>query len=145
MDRIFFKTILVLVLLGVIAGLGVFAYRAGFSQGAAQSAQLSAGEAPALVYPYYGMWYGWPFYGVIMCLAPLFLMFLAFIALRGLFWHGRGGWRRMHYGPWDRRDWKEGVPPPVEEWHRKMHQGENSWTSSPADSQASAQARPEQV
>ena len=130
MERVFFKTILVLVLVGAIAGLGVFAYRAGFTQGAAESAQLMAGAAPAMFYPYYGMWYGGPFYGFLMCLAPLFLLFVAFIALRGLFWHGRGGWRRMHFGPWSRHEWKEGVPPPVAEWHRKMHESEGAQANS---------------
>jgi hypothetical protein len=132
MNRTFLKVILVFVLLVAIASLGIFAYRAGLSQGMAQSALLNTGAAPAPAYPYYGMYYGFPFFGMLSCLVPLFLLFVAFVALRGLFWQGRGGWGRMHHGPWGhypmggRPDWKEGVPPMVEEWHRKMHEGSAS-------------------
>ena len=122
MNKIFFRTILVLVLLAAIAGLGAFAFQAGIAQGIAQSAQLQHGELPAPVYPYHGMWYGGgPFFGFLGCLGPLFLFFLVFAALRGLFWHGRG-WGHHPHGTWGPRDWPEGVPPKVEEWHRKMHE-----------------------
>ncbi len=139
MYRILFKMFLAVVLLAAIAGLGVFAYQAGLAQGVAQNAQLPApaGGLPAPVYPYYpGMWYGHPFFGFgfLSCLGPLFLLFLAFAALRGLLWHGHGGWGRMHHGPWGRRDWQGEVPPPVQEWHRKMHEDAGSQTSTQSGS-----------
>jgi hypothetical protein len=132
MNRTFFKVILVFVLLAAIVGLAAFAYYAGVAHGTTQTALLNAGAAPAPVYPYYGMWYGYPFFGFLGCLVPLFLFFMAFIALRGLLFHGRGGCGMRHHGPWGgypgggRQDWKENVPPMVEEWHRKMHEGASS-------------------
>jgi hypothetical protein len=134
MYRTFYRVFLVLVVLGAIAGLGAFAYQAGVTHGIAQGVLFQGSELPAPVYPYYGSWYGKPFFGfgLFSCLVPLFLLFLVFFALRGLFWHRRGGWGRMHSGPWgwppsgDRRNWKEHVPPVVEEWHRKMHAGPSS-------------------
>lgn len=44
-------------------------------------------------YSFYGVPYGphyWGFggFGLLGCLVPLFLVFLFFFALRGLFWHG---------------------------------------------------------
>jgi hypothetical protein len=126
---IFFKVFLVLVLIGAVVGLGAFAYNAGLNQGAAQAAQVAAGEVPAAVYPHYPMPYARPFFGFgfLWCLGPLFLLFLLFFALRGLFWHGPRGWGPGRHGPWGHYpmggngDWKEGVPPRVEEWHRRMH------------------------
>jgi hypothetical protein len=134
MSRVFLKTILVLVIIGAIVGLGFYAYQLGVTQSAAQSAAISSGQAAAPVVPYYGMWYWPPFYGFgfLACLVPLFLLFLIFVAFRGLFWHGRPGWRRWHYGRWgypqngEKPDWKEGVPPMVAEWHRKLHEEEKA-------------------
>jgi len=134
MSRIIFKSILVLVLIGAVIGIGVYAYQVGVTQGAVRSAAISSGEAQAQVVPYYGMWYGPPFYGFgfLGCLIPVFLFFLALAALRGLFWHGRPGWRRWHYGPWgyphngEGHEWKGGVPPGVAELHRKLHEEANA-------------------
>lgn len=133
MSRVIWKTILVLVLIGAVVGLGFYAYQLGVAQGAAHNAAVTPGTAPAPVVPYYGVAYWPPFYGFgfLYCLIPFFLFFLFFAALRGLFWHGRGGWRRMHYGPWgyprngEGSDWKDNVPPMVAEWHRKMHEQPN--------------------
>jgi len=140
MNRFVFKAVLVFVLLAAIAGLGAFAYYAGVTQGAAHYVQINSAEMPAPVYPYPGMWLGMPFFGLLSCLAPLFLLFLVFVALRGLFWNGRSEWRSNHYGRWcltpmgTRQDWKEGIPPMVAEWHRKMHEGTGS-TATPAEGQ----------
>lgn len=130
MSRIFYKTILALVLIAAIVGLGFYAYQLGVTRGIAHSSALSTGTAPTQMVPYYGMGYWPPFYGFgfLACLIPLFLLFLVFIAFRGLFWHGRPGWRRWHHGPWsyprngEGSDWKDGVPPMVAEWHRKLHE-----------------------
>ncbi len=130
MSRVIFKTILVLVLIGAIVGLGFYAYQLGVAQGVAHTTAVTPGTAPTAPVPYYGMWYYPPFYGFgfLYCLVPFFLFFLLFAAVRGLFWHGRPGWRRWHYGPWgyprngEGTDWKENVPPMVAEWHRKLHE-----------------------
>lgn len=146
MSRTVLRIILVLVVIGAFIGLGFYAYQLGIAQGAAHTAAVTSGTAPAPapVVPYYG-WYYPPFYGFgfLYCLVPFFLFFLLFAALRGLFWHGRAGWRRWGYGPWgyprngEGSDWNKGVPPMVAEWHRKMHEEGNA--------QAGDQPNPEKV
>ena len=117
-----FRIIMVLVLIGAIIGLGAFAYRAGVTQGLALSAQVPAGEAIQPPLPYYPMYYGHPFYGFgfLGCLVPLFLLFLVFFALRGLFW-GPRHWGHMHHGAWGRGDPSQGPPTMFTDWHRQAH------------------------
>jgi hypothetical protein len=148
---VFFRVVMALVLIGALVGIGAFAYRAGMMQGVAQSAQLVQGQgaqsAPgaqgAPVMPYYRMGgYGMPFgrgmmgfgfFNPLSCLVPLFLIFLVFLAFRGLFWHGPRMWgRHMHHG-WGMGEGKD-VPPFFEEWHRKMHDAPVS--SEPTDKPA---------
>jgi hypothetical protein len=143
MSRIILKIILALVIIGAIIGIGFYGYQLGVTQGAAQSVALPAGQATTTVMPFYGMWYWPPFYGFgfLTCLIPLFLLFLVSIAFRGLFWRGRSDWRRWHHGPWgyprngEKPEWKEGVPPMVAEWHRKLHQEANSPTGNQQESE----------
>lgn len=57
------------------------------------SAAATMGESFQPLYSFYGVPYGphyWGFggFGLLGCLVPLFLVFLFFFALRGLFWHG---------------------------------------------------------
>ena len=123
-----FRIVAALVLITVIVSIGIFAYQSGVAQGVAQAGQFPAAEAR----PVYGMPYGMPFYGFgflgpFGCLVPLLLVFLAFGAFRAMLWGGR-----MHHGPWGmhRLHWKgepgEHIPPMVEEWHRRMHEGQTS-------------------
>lgn len=126
---IFFRILLTLVLLGVMAGLGVFAYNAGMAHGLAQTAQAAGGDGTKGLYPpypYYGMPFAHPFgfggFGFLGCLIPLFLLCLFFSVMRALIWHGPHGWG--HHG-WHRHGmggWDEGVPERVQEWHRQMHE-----------------------
>jgi hypothetical protein len=126
---IIFRIIMALVLLGALAAIGVFAYNAGVAQGMSVNLQAPAsgsGTAP-VPYPYYGYWHAFPFFGFgcFGLLIPLFLVFLAFAAFRGLFWHGPRHWHRMHHGPWGMpRAGESGmdIPPMVAEWHRRMHE-----------------------
>ena len=147
---VFFRVVMVLVLIGALVGIGAFAYRAGMMQGVAQSAQLvqapqsgqtqQGAQAPQSaqgaqrgpMMPYrYGMpgmpfgrgMMGFGFFNPLGCLVPLLLIFLVFAAFRGLFWHGgpRMWGRHMHRGEWGMGDGKD-VPPFFEEWHRKMHE-----------------------
>jgi hypothetical protein len=65
-----------------------------------------------------------PFFGCFGILIPLFLFFLAFAAMRHLFWGPGFGWRHhMHmHGRWgDKSRWGEDVPPMFAEWHRRAH------------------------
>jgi hypothetical protein len=160
----------VLLALGALAVLAFLAYQFGMSQGmlygTLQGITLNAqngAAAPAAPagYPQYGMPYGmwgWhsgpPFmgFGFLGCLIPLFLIFLFFGVMRGMFGR-RHGWG----GPWHHHGWTGGpgypgtqgypgeqgqpgaqgqpggqgqpddanrmnVPPFIHEWHRRMHE-----------------------
>src|SRR5919106_623877 len=114
MDNRFFWRTAALAFL-VVAGaaiIGVGAYNAGVAHGIANSAQ--ALPAPPAGAPYVYVWprpWGFGFFPVFPF---VFLLFLFFV-LRGLFWRGpwRGGWGFRH-----------GVPPGLEEWHRRAHAGQ---------------------
>ena len=131
--HILFRVLSGLVLLGVLIALGIFAYNAGIMHGQALNVQVPAGEAPAPAPYYYGMPYrmhfwGFPGFGFLGCLVPLFLIFLAFAALRGMFGFRRHGWYGMHHGPWGMHgkdpnwDPEKGVPGMFAEWHRRAHE-----------------------
>ncbi len=110
--RFILGLLLVLVLIGLAVGMGAYVYNAGVAQGMADSGKLTTTPYP---YPFYGPFFFRPFgFGFLGLLGPLFLFLIFFALLRGLFWgRYRGG-----YG----RHWEGGVPPAVEEWHRKMHE-----------------------
>jgi hypothetical protein len=121
--RIFWRVLAVVVLLAAIAGIGVYAYNLGAAQGLAQKVPAQMGETVPMPYLVYGHpFFGFGF-GLIGCLVPLFLLFLAFGSLRALFWHAPIGWSRMyHRRHWDWRDDKNrDVPPFFAEWHRRAH------------------------
>jgi hypothetical protein len=128
---IIFKIVLTLVIIGAIIGLGAWAYNAGVTQGMALNLQTQAGGTAPAPYPFYPMGYPYPFFGgfgFLGCLAPLFLLFLIFAALRGLFWHRPYGWRHMHHGPWgvgpngEKYEPGRDVPQMFKEWHRRAHE-----------------------
>ncbi len=138
----FMRAILVIVLLGALVALGAYVYNLGIAQGAAASLTEGATEgqtlpAPYFYAPYYRPWGGgFGFFGLCF---PFLAIFLIFAALRGLFF--RRGWRS--YGPHGRGwygngpggrgpGWEGGIPPRVEEWHRKMHASEAE-EASPAE------------
>lgn len=128
---IFFKVVLVIVMLGAVIALGAFAYQAGLTQGMAQTALVEGGKAglqPAYAVPYM-MPFGYPhfgMFGLFGLLIPFLLFLMIFSTIRGLIWGGHRGWHHMHHGPWGMRhgDWDKDmdVPPVVEEWHRQMHE-----------------------
>ena len=131
MKHIVFRILAGLVLLAAIAGIGFFAYNAGVVHGAALDLKplMAEGQAqPPIFMHSYGMGFhhAMPFFGCFGILIPLFLFFLAFAAMRHLFW-GPGHWghHRMHmhgHGPWgEKGPWAEGVPPMFTEWHRRAH------------------------
>ncbi len=124
--RIFWRIVVVLVVIAAILGIGFYAYNLGVAQTMAQKVPApSTGTVPAYPYywpPYFGVWHGFGFLG---CLVPLFLLFLVFGGLRFIFWRGPWGWRRHmmhrywaeHPGEGEDKD----VPPFFEEWHRRAH------------------------
>jgi hypothetical protein len=127
--NIIFRIIMALVLLAALVGIGVFAFNAGVARGLATNLPVPAGSngTVPLPYPYYGMHFGFPFFGFgcFGVLIPLFLLFLVFGAFRALMWHGPRRWHMMQHGPWGMPPTGEGgpgVPPMVAEWHRRMHE-----------------------
>jgi hypothetical protein len=99
-----------LLVIGAIAAVGVYEYRAGVARGVEMSGKLPAGAGWAgAPYPYgYGHGHFHPF-GFVF---PLLLVFLVFGFARRMFWWGRGG---PGY-------WRGGDPARLDEWHRKAHE-----------------------
>lgn len=119
------RALLVLVLVGGAAMLGIAAYNAGVTQGLVESGQVAPGGY--IGGPYIGGWgYGWGHglgFGFFGFLGTLLFIFLVVGLLRAAFGHGRGwgpgprGW----YGPDGRpgRDaWDERVRRVHDELHR---------------------------
>ena len=131
--RYFFQIVFGLILIGALIALGVYVYNAGVAQGLASGTALQTMEGGALPQPYnyyppfYRPW-GFSFFGFI---GMLLFLFLIFALMRGLFFrslrhykHGYGrGFGRWKWGS-SPEQWKEGIPPMVAEWHRKLHDEE---------------------
>jgi len=120
--HIVFRIVAGLVLLAAVAGIAFLAYQAGVTHAAVANVQLPAVENRL---PYYGMhpFMGFSIFGVLFA---LFLLCLAFSAMRRLIWGPRWGWRHMGHGPMGRGymghgPWVEGVPPMFAEMHRRAH------------------------
>lgn len=108
-NRTLFWVAVGLLLIGMLAGVGYWAYNAGLAHGLT-NAPTAAGGAPVVVWPRWG--FGFGFFPIF----PVFFLILFWIVLlRGLFWRGRGWGRACGYG------YGRGVPPQFEEWHRRAH------------------------
>ena len=136
--HIVFRILAGLVLLAAMAGLGFFAYQAGIAHGVAANIQVSTADTNGSTYLYRGMPYGhfmgFPGFGLFRLLIPLFLLFLAFGALRRLIWGPRWGMRHMGHGPMGHGPWGEGVHPMFAEMHRRAHAAQAN--EKPADKKA---------
>lgn len=133
--RFWFRVLLAVILVAALVGLGVWVYNAGVAQGMLASGNIalpgggttpSNGAAPYMFYPYFYHPWGFGFWPFGLCFGVLFFLFILF-AIRGLFFRGfhRRGWHGYGPGRWGNgpgEQWKENVPPFVEEWHRKMHE-----------------------
>jgi hypothetical protein len=112
----------VIILLTGIAAVGYFAYTAGVAQGqtavpaVAETDGAVLGHAVGSFHPARGL----AFFPGLLCLAPLFLAFFIFMPLRMIFGPSRMP-MRMH-GRWHGCGDSSEVPPPVAEWHRRMHE-----------------------
>jgi hypothetical protein len=112
--------LLVVAVVAGVAGVASYSYHLGVAQGFAQSDKLPApgpGTGPYPAYPYSVYPYGYPFhgpfgFGFFGFVWMILFIFLVFALLRGLFWR-----RHAWVGSWER-----GVPPWVEEWHRRAHE-----------------------
>jgi len=100
---------------------GVVAYQAGWSEGAAT--HLSDGVTAAAPYYYYGPhFFGFGLFGLLFFLFLLFVLFR--IAAFGRGW-GYGGWGRGGYGRGFGRGYGGSIPPGIDErmqeWHKRAH------------------------
>lgn len=114
MDRRMRAVVLTLVAIVLAVAIGSQVYQAGVARGLSESGQAGPrpeGAPPYGSYGYRPYGFGFGFFGF---LAPLLFFFLIFALLKGLFWRPWGG-----YGPW-----RYGVPPEIEEWHRKAHESQ---------------------
>lgn len=119
--RVAFSFLLAIVLIVGAVGLGVYTYNVGVAQGLAQGGNTVAPTTGAVPYPFYGPFFFHPFgwgFGFLGCLFPLLFFFLIFSLIRMVIWGPR--WRWHHHRHWEGDE--RGVPPMVEEWHRKMHE-----------------------
>jgi hypothetical protein len=143
--RFWLRALLMVILVAALVGVGVWIYNAGAAQGMLASGKIvlpgggpvpSNGTVPYMVYPYFYRPWGFGFWPIGLFFGLLFFLFLV-IAIRGLFFRGfyRRGWHGYGAGRWGDGpgpQWKENVPPFVEEWHRKMHeQPEDASTGQP--------------
>ena len=128
-NKIALRIVAALVLLAALAGIAFFAYQAGVIHGSPITVQAPNGQTAPAPYPYYGYgmpWHAFPFFGFgFGCFGPLialFLIFLAFRAMRFMFWGPRWGWvGHMEHRAW-RHGWtEEGVPPMFKEMHDRAH------------------------
>ena len=127
---IVFRIVMALVLIGAVCALGALAFNAGMMQGLAQNTQAQAGSPAVAPYPLYIMPYGYPFwfggFGLGFFIVPFIGLFIIFGIMRAIFWHSRPGWRRMHGGWGSTDETGNAVPPMIEEWHRRMHEGQST-------------------
>ena len=135
-----FRLIGFVLLLGLIAGGGAMAYKAGMAQGISQAPAVAtaiskAAESgqfapvPPMMYGYgqpYGYGYGFGYrhhfnpFGTI-CGSLIFLFFFFGFMKMIFFRKMRHGWgHHGHHGRWA-KDWKDGVPPMFNEWHKHAH------------------------
>ncbi len=130
MRHITLRILAALVLIAALAGVAVLAYNAGAAHQAAV-APTTGSQTGSPAYPLY--WWPFPFFGFgfFGLIAAFFLFWIAFGALRMLFWGPRWGWRRWHrgYGGWGMRgNGQDGedmpVPPMMAELHRRMHEAD---------------------
>jgi len=142
--NIIFRIVAGLVLLAAIAGIAFFAYQAGVTHAAVANVQLPTTDNSVPFRMHFGMH---PFMGlgIFGLLFALFLLCLAFGAMRRLIWGPRWGWRHMGYGrmghgPMGRGRWDEGVPPMFAEMHRRAH-ATPGWDKAPEGDETPASSK----
>ena len=142
---ILFRVIGFLLVLGLIAGAGAFAYKAGMAQGISQApavataiSQAAENGQAAPVMPGYGhnfayqrsFGYGYghphgfsPIGGICFGIFFLFLLFgfMKMMFFRRMMW-GRHGGHHGHHGPWEGgKNWEGGPGAMFNEWHKRAH------------------------
>jgi hypothetical protein len=108
---------MLIVLIAVIAGAGVYVYNMGLVQGRAEGALISGQEPGELAYPPYWYWHGYrPFGSGFSFFGLFFLLLFLFFLTRVLFWRPRWGWGGHYHGE------DKDVPRRFEEWHQRLHE-----------------------
>lgn len=127
--RILLGVLLVLVLVGLVAGASWYGYNVGVSQGLANGDRVApptnGTQVAPFVAPYgfapYGFYRPFGFgFGFLGCLFPLLFLFLIFGLFRFAIFGPR--WRRGWYGPrggWDTS--KSEIPQGLKDLHQKLH------------------------
>jgi len=125
--RAFIGILLVVAVAAAIGGVATYSYHLGMAQGFAQGGTLPApgpGAGPYPAYPYPMYPYGFPFhgpfgfgFGFFGLVWMILFVFLVLGLVRGMFWR-RHGWGGHAWGG----SWERGVPPWIEEWHRRTHE-----------------------
>ncbi len=139
MRHIIFRIVAALVLIAALAGIAVLAYNAGAAHQAVLGTATGTQNSGS-AYPFYGPAYWWPFpffgFGLFGVVAIFFLFWIAFGALRFIFWGPRWGMHRWHrgYGHWGQRGNGEefSIPPMMAEMHRRMHEADESKAADPS-------------
>lgn len=134
------RAILALLIIGMLAVGGWFLYQAGISQGyvtaqasaaAGASSTVPQSAVPAPVfspyayYPYHGWGFG-PFGAIAFCGSILLLFFI----IGGIFSFGRNRrrcWSPWYGGPWHGGRWTGGPAPDSKEWQEWMEQHKGDW------------------
>jgi len=128
----------VLLLVGLMIGGGVMAYRAGVAQGIAQAPAVAealsnaAENGQGVPVPGYGYGYGYPYYGFrphfgFFPFGGIFgfiLFFFLFFGLMRLIFFRPWGWHMYGRGPWKGYGHPWGSPP----WAREDKEGEEQAT-----------------
>lgn len=135
--RFWFGIIAALLLLGLVAGVGVMAYNAGVMQGMLVTNTAVTEGTTVPVAPFVTPWMMHrPFafgFGFLACLVPFFFVLTFFALMRFVFRgpHYHRGWGGPGmYGKWNTEDGN--LPPHIVEWHRKLHEQENTPPPAPA-------------
>jgi hypothetical protein len=118
----------------LLVGVGVIAYQAGWSEGAAT--HVVNGVTTTVPYYYDGPhFFGFGFFGFLFFLFLLFVLFR--IARFGRGW-GRGGWGHRGWGPGGYYGGQGGGVPPaidekMQEWHKRAHGEQTAPVPPPPD------------
>jgi hypothetical protein len=113
--RAWFRWLAGLSAVALLAVAGVYLYDLGVARGLAEGARANGAAGAGL--PIGAGWRPWGFGFGFFPFFPFLFVLLWIAVLRGFFWRGRPWYGRERY--WHGGD---GVPPAIEEWHRRAHE-----------------------
>jgi hypothetical protein len=145
-NKVWFKILLSVILVVALVSAGVWLFNMGVARGAAANGELPT-VGGQTVLPYAGMMGGYrqgfegngrqgmmeygygmhPFFSPFRFLGGLIFFFFILALFRVIFfggWAGRGHYHGFHRCGMGHYANEDGIPPMVEEWHKKMHDKE---------------------